>query len=907
MDTTTSHPWHSQTGEVAARHLAVDPSTGLTAAEAGRRLKQYGPNRMAERQRRSEWLRFLLQFHQPLVYLLLVSSVVTAGLGKWVDSAVIFGVVLANAIIGYIQEARAEKAINALTRMVLTEATVRRDGEQMRIPSADLVPGDVVLLQSGDRVPADLRLLEQRNLQIEEAALTGESVPAEKQTEPLPGEAILADRTNLAFTGTLVTSGRGEGVVVATGAGTELGRIAELLDEADALATPLTRKIAHLSRLILYAILALASVTFGIGIARGEPWPEMFMAAIALAVGAIPEGLPAAVTITLAIGVVRMARKHAIIRHLPAVETLGSTTVICSDKTGTLTQNQMTVQEIFAGGRLYHVTGSGYEPAGEIRFERQPFVVADNVALVETLGAGLLCNDSQIVSDDAGAPTVEGDPTEGALLVVARKAGLSPEAWNERLPRLESIPFESEHKYMATLHGLPSEPKLIYVKGAAETLLDKCTRVQGQEGELAPLDKALILHEAEAMAGRGLRVLGFARREMPPAHQELEPRHVAGGLTFLGLQGKLDPPRPEAIHAVAKCRSAGIQVKMITGDHVLTARAIAAQIGITADGEGGVLAGRDMEKLGDRELADAAERISVFARVAPEQKLRLVKALQSRGHIVAMTGDGVNDAPALKQADIGIAMGLAGTDVAKEAADMILTDDDFASIEEAVEEGRGVFDNLSKFISWILPTSAGLALIILVAIVWGVALPLLPTQILWINLVTALLLGLVLVMEPKEPDLMERPPRDPKRPLLTPALLMRTGLVTLISIVGAFGLFAWEGGFEGGNLAEARAAVAHVIVMVQTSYLLNCRSRTRSMFAIGVFSNPWLIAGVAATWLAQFAFTTVPFMNDLFQTAPVRAEGWLYIVGIGVFTFAVVELEKYLRFRVSRQTARPQP
>jgi cation-transporting P-type ATPase F len=897
MNKTDTPRWHQLPVDEASVLLKSDLDSGLQSHDIEERTRKYGPNLMAARKRRGAWLRFLLQFHQPLIYILLVSALVTAVLGKWMDSAVIFAVTVANAIIGYLQESKAEKAIDALSRMVVTEATVRRNGEEQRIPSEQVVPGDIVLLQSGDKVPADLRLITVRNLQIEEAALTGESVPAEKQDEPLPADTILAERSNLAFTGTLVTHGQGEGMVVATGSHTELGRIADMIDDADALQTPLTRKLEHFSRLVLYAILALAAVTFAIGLARGGSWPDMFMAAIALAVGAIPEGLPAAVTITLAIGVMRMARQNAIIRNLPAVETLGSTTVICSDKTGTLTQNQMTVREIHAGGRLYHVTGSGYSSEGAIHFDEAPAIIGDNVALVETLGAGLLCNDSRLVREDDGSTGVEGDPTEAALIVAARKGGLSEDDLETRMPRLETIPFESEYKYMATLHGGDDSPKMIYIKGAVEALIGNCSQALDESGGHVPIDAGQVLHDAEAMAARGLRVLAFARREVPADHDELEHEHVGSGLTFLGLQGKLDPPRPEAIAAVAKCKTAGIRVKMITGDHILTARAIAAKIGLDDGGEITAFTGRELEMLGEEEMADAAERASVFARVAPEQKLRIVKALQSRGHIVAMTGDGVNDAPALKQADIGIAMGIAGTDVAKESADMILTDDDFASIEAAVEEGRSVFDNLNKFITWILPTSAGLALILLVAILLGIALPMLPTQLLWVNLVTALLLGLVLVMEPKEADIMSRPPRDPARPLLTLYLLKRTGLVTIISLVGAFGLFWWETVAQDSTIEEARTAVVNVIVMVQTCYLFNCRSRTHTMFAIGLFSNRWLLAGVAATWLAQAAFTYVPLMNHLFHTAPVRPEAWLYIAATGAATFAVIELEKWLRFR----------
>jgi len=899
-------PWHALPAAEVATLLESEPATGLAPAEAAGRLRQFGPNQMTARKRLSEWLRFLLQFHQPLIYILLAASAISAALGKGVDAAVIFGVAFLNAVIGYIHEAKAERAIDALAKMVVTEATVRRGGEKLRIPSAQLAPGDVVLLQSGDRVPADLRLFVQRNLQIEEAALTGESVPVEKQTGAASAEAILAERACLAFTGTLVTSGQGEGVVVATGDRTEMGRIAGLIGEAEDLQTPLTRKIAHFSRLLLQVILALAVLIFAAGLLHGEKWEEMFMAAIALAVGAIPEGLPAVVTITLAIGVSCMARRRAIIRKLPAVETLGSTTVICSDKTGTLTQNQMTVREIFAGGRLYHVTGSGYEPVGQIEHEQAPVVVGENAALIETLGAGLLCNDSRLVRDDAGRALVQGDPTEAALIVAAQKAGLSEEEMSGRLPRLETIPFESEYRYMATLHGAESEPKMIYIKGAVEALLDRCEHALDEDDALLPLDRQSVLQRAEEMAARGLRVLAFARREMPMAHSGLEHEHVAGALTFLGLQAKLDPPRPEVIAAVAKCRSAGIRVKMITGDHVLTARAIAAQIGLEI-GEITALTGRELEALDDEGLASAAERASVFARVAPEQKLRLVKALQSRGHIVAMTGDGVNDAPALKQADIGIAMGITGTDVSKEAADMILTDDNFATIEAAVEEGRGVFDNLSKFIVWILPTNAGVALILLIAIAAGLTLPMVPTQLLWLNMINALFLGLTLVAEPKEADIMSRPPRDPKQSLLTRPLLMRTGLVTLISVAGGYGLFVWERNFAGATLEEARTAVVNVIIMVQSFYLLNCRSRTRSMFAIGVFSNRWLLGGLAATWLAQAAFTFLPVMNRIFQTAPVRAEAWIYITAIGLTTYAAVGLEKWLRFHKARPMTTPKP
>jgi len=899
MKATQATDWHALAASQAVDLLASDPQAGLSAAEVAARLERHGPNQMTAARRTPPWLRFLLQFHQPLIYILLAATLISAVLGEWADASVIFGVVLVNALIGFLQESKAEKAIDALAKLVLTEASVRRDGGKARVPSRDLVPGDIVLLHSGDRVPADLRLLHLRNLQIEEAALTGESLPVAKRSETLPQATPLAERENLAFTGTLVTSGQGEGVVFATGDRTEMGRIAGMIGTAAQLQTPLTRKIAAFSRLLLYVILGLSALTFAIGMLRGEDWRDMFMAAVALAVGAIPEGLPAALTITLAIGVSRMAKRRAIIRKLPAVETLGSTTVICSDKTGTLTQNQMTVQEIHAGGRLYQVTGSGYDAEGAIHFQEQPMVVGENTALIETLGAGLLCNDSRLVSGEGGRITVQGDPTEAALLVSARKAGVSEDEFGRWLPRVESIPFESGHQYMATLHGHHDAPKMIYVKGAAEALAPRCSHQLDENGGIIPVDPAEILRNAADMASRGLRVLAFARREMPASHSDLDHEHVAAGLTFLGLQGKLDPPRPEAVDAVKQCRRAGIQVKMVTGDHPLTARTIARRIGIGGD-DMRSLSGAELELMDDAALAEAASHTEVFARVVPEQKLRLVRALQSRGQVVAMTGDGVNDAPALKQADIGVAMGITGTDVAKEAADMVLTDDNFASIEAAVEEGRGVFDNLTKFIVWTLPTNFGEGLVILFAIVAGTALPILPVQILWVNMTTAVLLGLMLVFEPKERDLMTRPPRDPAAPILTGWLQLRILLVSMLLLAGCFLLFEWERQ-RGASLAEARTVAVNVLVIGELFYLFNCRSFTRPVFAIGLFSNPWVIHGSLAMIALQLAFTYLPGMNAVFHSAPISAGSWPHIIAVGVMVYLAVGTEKWLGNRLRRR------
>lgn len=885
--------WHSKSASQTVESLESDAADGLHPEEAARRLACFGFNEVCAAACRPAWLRFLLQFHQALVYLLLAAVVVSALLGEWVDAAVIFGVVVVNAIVGFLQESKAEDAIGALAEMVITEATVRRSGERLQIPSREVVPGDLVILKSGDQVPADLYLLEARNLQLEEAALTGESQPVTKQTAVLPDETVLAERLNLAFTGTHVTRGTGMGLVFATAAGTEMGRIAGLIDQAEDLKTPLTRKISRFSGYLLYAIIGLAAVTFLIGTLRGDDWRSSFMASVALAVAAIPEGLPAALTVTLAIGVSRMARRRVIIRKLPAVETLGGTTVICSDKTGTLTQNQMTVQEIFAGGRLYHVSGSGYESEGRIHHREESVVVGENAALIETLGAGLLCNDSRIVRDEEGVAKIQGDPTEAALIVSARKAGISEDELSERLPRVESIPFESGYNYMATLHGESGEPKMIYIKGAMETLAESCAYQLDEEGLRVPFEKEEIKSLADGMASRGLRVLAFARREMPVEHRELERDHVTAELTFLGLQGKLDPPRPEAIDAVAKCKSAGIDVKMVTGDHLLTARAVAGQMGLVNSDGGQAMTGAEIEKLEGVALAEAAQRTTVFARVTPEEKLRLVKSLQSLGHVVAMTGDGVNDAPALKQADIGIAMGITGTDVSISTADMVITDDNFASIEAAVEEGRGVFDNLTKFIVWTLPTNFGEGLVVMFAILAGTVLPILPVQILWINMSTALLLGMMLVFEPKERNMMKRRPRDPNEPLLTRSLQLRILLVSLMMLAGCFLLFGWERE-RGSSLDVARTVAVNVFVIVEMFYLFNCRSFTRTMFSIGLFSNPWLILGSVVMLGLQLLFTYVPFMNLVFQSAPISGRSWAGIFAVGLAVYLTIGAVKML-------------
>lgn len=894
--------WHHLPEDEVQDLLDSNLEKGLDVFETKHRQERFGPNVLTQRKGRGPFVLFLLQFHQPLVYILLGAVFVTASLKEWVDSGVILGVVLVNAILGFFQESKAVKAIEALARAMTSEATVLRAGEKHRMAATELVPGDIVLLQSGDKVPADLRLFRSRELQVDESALTGESLPVPKHPKILNHDTILADRNNMAYSSTLVTYGTGAGIVVATGDKTEIGRINELIASADILATPLTKKIARFSVILLWAILGLAGVTFAVGIVRGEPWLDMFMAAVALAVGAIPEGLPAAMTITLAIGVARMAKRHVIIRKLPAVETLGSTTVICSDKTGTLTQNQMTVQEVLAGDKQFFISGVGYEPKGE--FSRSGATVDPEVkgALMECLKAGLLCNDSRMSKTEDGWQ-VEGDPTEGALITSAAKAGLSTETFQREFPRIDAIPFESERQYMATLHDAgPNRPRPVYLKGAVESLLPRCDTALGAAGDRTELNAGDIQERVQEMADKGLRVLAFARVDLPASASSVTHEDTAAGLTFLGLQGMLDPPRPEAVEAVRVCQTAGIRVKMITGDHAGTASAIARKIGLDgADGTDAwqtAITGKAITELSDTELIEAVEHTAVFARVAPEQKLRLVEALQVKGNIVAMTGDGVNDAPALRQANIGVAMGITGTEVSKEAADMVLTDDNFASIGAAVEEGRGVFDNLTKFIVWTLPTNIGEGLVILAAIFAGVTLPILPVQILWINMTTAVLLGLMLAFEPKEPGIMMRPPRDPNRPILTRELMGRILLVGTLLLVGSFGLFKWEL-MAGASVTEARTVAVNVFVMVELFYLFNCRSLTKSMFRLGFFSNPPLFGGVAIMLILQALYTYLPAMNWMFHSAPISPEAWGRILAVALISSFVVGVEKWLRQRTA--------
>jgi Ca2+-transporting ATPase len=887
--------WHNLTEKDALAKAESSIQSGLNDQEVTSRKEMFGENVITQKKGTHPIILFLMQFNQPLVYILLIASIITAILKEWADSIVILGVVMVNAIIGFIQESKAVKAIESLAKSMVTEVTVIRNSNKQRIRASELTIGDVVVLQSGDKIPADLRIIELRELQIDESALTGESVPVIKQTQSLPSDVVLADRTNMAYSSTLVTYGTGTGIVTAIGNNTEVGRINTMIASADILATPLTKSIARFSALLLYVILGLALVTVLIGLLRGESILEIFMAAVALAVGAIPEGLPAALTITLAIGVSKMAKRHAIIRKLPAVETLGSTSVICSDKTGTLTQNQMTVEKIFAGDMLFEVSGVGYAPQGEFSLNGTIIKPGDNRSLEECLIAGMLCNDSSLVSNDDGWK-IEGDPTEGALITSARKAGITKESLILKLPRIDTVPFESQHQYMATLHkDTNAFAAVIYMKGSMESILSRCANLFLSTGGNGPLDMETCHSAAKDLARKGLRILAFARKQCEPGTNTVSHDDLSDGMTFLGFQAMIDPPRLEAIDAVSACKTAGIGVKMITGDHELTAFAIARKIGIidedSPNEQDAVLNGRLISELSDNDLIVRARQTSVFARVAPEDKLRLVKALQANGDTIAMTGDGVNDAPSLRQANIGIAMGITGTDVAKETADMILTDDNFASIEAAVEEGRGVYDNLIKFITWTLPTNFGEGLAILAAIVAGMALPILPVQILWINMTTAVLIGLMIDFEPKETGIMSRPPRPSKEPILTKPLIIRICLVGVLLCAGAFGLF--EMALQSGRgEAVARSLATSVFVFGELFYLFSCRSLHSSIFKLNPFGNMHLIAGVLTMSLLQILFVYAPFMNSVFYSAPLLPHDWLCIIGVGVAILFIVEIEK---------------
>ncbi|HEY0488904.1 MAG TPA: HAD-IC family P-type ATPase [Telluria sp.] len=889
--------WHAATAQQALERLDAVPGRGLAAQEAARRLAVSGPNALAPPQRRAPWRRLLAQFHNVLIYVLLGAAATTALLGHLVDSGVIAGVVVINALIGFLQEGKAERALDAIRNMLPFHAQVLRDGRRVELDAQQLVPGDIVYLASGDKVPADLRLLDVHNLRIEEAALTGESVPAEKQLAPVDAGAALGDHACMAYSGTLVASGQGTGLVVATGTASEIGRISDLLASVEEQGTPLLRQLAAFGRRLTVATLLVAALAFAFGtMVRNFAAADMFLAAVGLAVALIPEGLPAIMTITLAIGVERMARRHAIIRRLPAVETLGSVTVICTDKTGTLTRNEMTARRVLTARADFAVTGVGYAPRGGFALDGAEAVAAQHPVLADIARPALLCNDAAL-ERDGEQWRLAGDPTEGALVSFAMKAGLDAHAERAALPRIDAIPFESEHRFMATLHHDHAGGHHLFIKGAPEAVL-ALGQQQLENGAERPLDGAAWQRRMDSAAASGLRLLALARRRVPALSALRMDTVTAGQFTLLGVLGLEDPPREEAVAAVARCRAAGIRVKMITGDHLATACAIGQQVGLGAPFT--ACTGAALAAMDDAALAAAAASNDVFARASPEDKLRLVVALQARGDVVAMTGDGVNDAPALKQADVGVAMGARGTEAAKEAAEMVLADDNFASIAAAIEEGRGVYDNIRKAIVFILPTNGGEAGMLLVAIMLGLTMPVTPVQILWINMVTAVTLALALAFETTEAGVMARPPRDPREPVLTGFLMWRIGLVTTLMVGGGIGLFLWELQ-QGASLPEARCAAVNAIVMGEIVYLFNVRRTGAAAFGRGALDGSrYALGAVGVLVVLQLLFTYLPAMQQLFGTAPPGWPAWLRIAGFGAILFAVVELEKVWLLRSRR-------
>jgi len=908
--------WYQLPVEGTFKELGAD-SVGLTSSEAKARLEKYGYNEL-EYKKPSVVMRFLRQFQSPLVYVLLVAGTITGVLtlrGEdmlW-DTAVILGVVVLNVIIGFWQEGKAEAALGALKKMMVSECKVLRDGEQKVIAARELVPGDVVLLSGGDRVPADLRLFFTKEARADESALTGESTPVEKNTSPISRPNLTpADQECIAFSGTFLTRGTAKGIVVGTGEKTEFGKIAKLVKETKGVATPLQRKIAAFTKFLVIVILALGGINFLLDYLFGFSLIYSFLTSVALIVAAIPEMLPMIVTAILALAATAMAHRNALIRRLPAAETLGCTTVICSDKTGTLTKNEMTVLKVYSGGKTYEVSGVGYEPKGEFVLDGKVIdPLQGHNALAETLRAGYLCNNATLARGEEGYGII-GDPTEGALVVSAAKAGI-----NEKFPSLDEIPFESERQYMATLHEGQGE-NIIYVKGSPERILGMCQKQLTDEG-IEPLKSEAILEKAAEMGEEALRVLGMAYKTVPKEKTSLEPGDI-GGLTFLGLQGMIDPPRQEAIEAVAKCKKAGIRSVMITGDHALTAKAIARQLGIMGSDKDKVLTGEELARMSDEELYEAVGKVSVYARVAPEHKLRIAQQLQKRGEIVAMTGDGVNDAPALRAADIGIAMGITGTEVSKEASSLVLTDDNFATIVNAVEEGRHAWNNLEKAILYTLATNGGQALLVMGAILvapfvalFALRLPLEPIQILWINLFDSVFLTMPLMMELRERGLLKTPPRDPKEKIANRLFFIRVGEVSAAMAATAFIIYWTFGHLATAStnvdmmLTQAQTAALMTVVFVHIGYIFTARSIFGSAFTFSPFSNKWVLGGVAATIIIDLMIVYLPALNTVFRTAAFPASWWPYVlIGLPV-GFFVPELEKLIRRQLRKRKAKLQP
>ncbi|GGK48510.1 HAD-IC family P-type ATPase [Salinarimonas ramus] len=898
-----ARPWHAIPHADALAHLESAPH-GLAADEAARRLERHGPNRLPQAKRRGPLQRLLDQVNSVLIWILLVSALVTALLGHWIDTAVILAVVVANVGIGFVQEGKAEAALDAIAGMLAPQAATLRDGKRVGIPGEHLVPGDVVLVEAGDRVPADLRVVEARNLRIEEAALTGESVPSEKSIHPVEADAQLGDRASMAYSGTMVTAGSGRGVVVATGSRTEIGRISGLLAEVGEMTTPLLRQIDSLAKTLAIGIVVLAAAVLAFGIlVRGYAFDELFIAVVGLMVAAMPEGLPALLTITLAIGVQGMARRNAVVRRLPAIETLGAVSVICSDKTGTLTRNEMMAATVMTGERVYEVSGEGYAPEGGFTHDGAAVDPADEPLLADLARAALLCNDAALTRTEHGW-RVEGDPMEGALVALAAKAGFEPRAERTSWTRMDAVPFDAQHRFMATLDR-PNEAErgaYVFVKGAPERILAMCDVARGADGRDLPLDRARCHAAIEEIAAKGQRVLAFAGREAGEGEDMLDIESVEPGLVLIGLVGLIDPPREEAVASVAECHEAGIDVKMITGDHAATASAIARALGLSNPDD--VLTGRDLDALDDAALAERVRAVDVFARTSPEHKIRLVSALQAQGRVVAMTGDGVNDAPALKRADIGIAMGRKGSEAAKQAADMVLLDDNFATLEAAVKAGRTVYANLQKGIAFLLPINGGESASLVIALLAGLALPITAVQILWVNMVSSVILGTSLAFEPPEPDVMRRRPRDPEKRILDAFLAWRVLFVSALFTAGIFGAYRF-GLSQGHDEATARTIAVNALVAMEIFYLFAVRYLdSPSMTLAGALGTPVVLIVVGAVTALQLGFTYVPFMNAVFDSRPLGLAELAAALAAGVAVLVMLEAEKLVRRAMTRLRTR---
>jgi Ca2+-transporting ATPase len=905
--------WYTRTAREAIDFWRTDQNDGLTSSEVKSRIADFGYNEMIEKQKTPWWKRFFAQFQDFMVLVLLAATLISAFLGEYVDSATILAIVMINAILGFVQEHRAEKSMDALKTMVAPMAHVIRNGILQQIAAREMVPGDIMALESGDKIAADARLIDVQNLEVDEATLTGESLPVRKVVDKEYEESSpLGDRKNMVYAGTSIVKGRGKAVVCATGMATEVGRIAGMIQDVEHESTPLEQRLESLGRWLVWGCLIICIVVVITGVLKGEPLLLMCMAGISLAVAAIPEGLPAIVTVALALGVQRMIKRNAIIRKLPAVETLGCTTVICSDKTGTLTQNAMTVKEIFVAGNIYEITGTGYDIKGNFLLNKQEFDPTKDKCLLYCLEIGVLCNNSILKHNNIGITglwrrgasggwSIEGDPTEGAIVIAAAKANIWRSIVEKNQQRLAEIPFESERCRMSVIYE-KSNKNIIYVKGAPDVILDMCQHYSSNNGEvvLSPATKVEILAANEKMTDQALRVLAVAYRQISKGEVNHVSEELEKNLVFVGLIGMIDPPRQEVKPAIALCRQAGIRTIMITGDHRNTAVAIAKELQMFKEDKNQALTGNELDALNDAELSEIINRVTVYARVSPAHKLRIVRALKRQGHIVAMTGDGVNDAPAIKEADIGVAMGAGGTDVTKEAASMVLADDNFATIVAAVEEGRGIYDNIRKFIRYLLSCNLGEVLTMFIATIAGLPLPLLPVQILWVNLVTDGLPAMALGVDPNNHDIMNRPPRNPKESVFSRGLsrkIIVRGLQIGISTVLVFAMVY----FLKNDLAEARTMAFCTLVFSQMFHVFDCRSESHNVFEIGILKNKYLILATICSLFMQLLVVYHPFMQEIFATVPLGMVDWVTILCVSGWTFMISAIRHlFFRRRVSR-------